>query len=164
MPEEVEMRAKPQQEHAWLQKLVGSWESEAEMSGDGQSIKAKGKEEVRSLGGLWVLCEGQGEMPDGTTGSFVMTIGYNPDTKRYVGTWVGSMMANMWIYDGEMSADGKTLTLNSTGPHMTEKGKTAKYQDIIEIVSENERKMRSQWLDDNGKWQQFMTVRYWRKK
>ncbi len=29
-----------------------------------------------------------------------MTLGYNPDTKRYLGTWIGSMMTHMWVYDG----------------------------------------------------------------
>jgi len=32
------------------------------------------------------------EMPDGGTGKTVMTLGYDPQNNRYVGTFIGSMM------------------------------------------------------------------------
>ena len=53
------MKAEPQKEHQWLHKLVGEWTSEAETSmGPGKPPeKFEASESVRSLGGLWVLCE-----------------------------------------------------------------------------------------------------------
>lgn len=47
----------------WLQKLVGEWtcETEVTMGSDQPVEKATGTEQVRSIGGLWVLAEGQGE-------------------------------------------------------------------------------------------------------
>jgi len=59
---------------------------------DQLSSKTKGTEVVRSLGGLWIVSEGEGEMPDGGTGKTVMTLGYDPQNNRYVGTFIGSMM------------------------------------------------------------------------
>lgn len=60
-------KAEPQKEHRWLQKLVGEWtfEGEAPMGPDKPPEKFKGTERVRSLGDLWFVAEGQGEMPGG---------------------------------------------------------------------------------------------------
>lgn len=81
------MHAAPQKEHQWLQKLVGEWtyETEAMMGVDQPPEKTTGTESVRSLGGLWVLAEGQGEMC-GTHAITLMTLGYDPQKQRYVGT------------------------------------------------------------------------------
>src|SRR5688572_23347061 len=100
------MQAEPQKEHQWLQKLVGDWtmEGECSMGPDQPPMKSMGVESVRSLGGLWTVAEGKGDMPEGGPCSMIMTLGYDPRTKRYVGTWIGSMMTHLWIYDGELDA------------------------------------------------------------
>jgi hypothetical protein len=160
------MHAEPQQEHHWLQKLVGEWayESEALMGPDQPPAKFTGTESVRSLGGLWVLAEGQGEMPGGGTATMLMTLGFDPQRKRFVGTWIGSMMTNLWVYDGRLDAAGTVLTLDAEGPSMAGDGKTAKYQDVIEVKSADHRVLASQMLGDDGKWHRFMTAHYRRKK
>src|SRR4029450_1377099 len=116
--EEIAMKPEPQKEHQWLQKLVGEWtyDGEASMEPGKPPERFKGTESVRSLGGLWVLCEGHGEMPGGEPATTLMTLGYDPEKGRYVGTWVGSMMTHLWIYDGGLDAAGKVLTLGSRGP------------------------------------------------
>jgi hypothetical protein len=159
------MHAEPQKEHQWLQQLVGDWkyESECIMGPDQPPMKSEGKESVRSLGGLWTLGELQSEMPDGSLGTMIMTLGYDPAKKRFVGTFVGSMMTHLWIYDGHLDASGKMLTLNAEGPSFAGDGKLAKYQDIIEVKSANERVLSSQVLGDDGKWTRFMTATYRRK-
>ena len=98
---------------------------------------------MRSIGGLWVQAEGRGEMPGGGDLVMVLTLGYDPKKKRYVGTWVGSMMANLWVYDGALDATGKVLTLETEGPDMTAEGKTAKYKDVIEFKSDDHRVLTS---------------------
>ncbi|WP_250124682.1 DUF1579 domain-containing protein [Chroococcidiopsis sp. CCMEE 29] len=160
------MNAEPQKEHQWLQKLVGEWtyETEAMMGSDQPPEKATGAERVRSLGGLWVLAEGQGEMPGGGNATTMMTIGYDPQKQRYVGTWVGSMMTYLWLYDGELDSSEKLLTLNSDGPAMSAEGKMAKYKDVIEFKNNDHRVMTSHVLGDDGQWHHFMTVSYRRKQ
>jgi Protein of unknown function (DUF1579) len=32
------------------------------------------------------------------------------DKKRFVGTWIGSMMTYMWVYDGELDRSERVLT------------------------------------------------------
>ena len=154
----------PQKEHHWLQQLVGDWtyENECSMGPDQHSAKFTGTESVRSLGGVWVLCEGKGEMPDGCSGISIMTLGYDPAKKRFVGTFIGSMMTYLWVYDGAL--EGNVLTLDCEGPSFKGDGKLVKYQDIIEIVSADHRTLRAQTIGDDGKWQKFMTANYRRKK
>ena len=160
------MHAEPQKEHQWLQRLVGEWtyEADAAMGPDQPPSKFKGSEQVRSLGGLWVVAEGQGEMPDGRPATMIMTLGYDPQKKRYVGTWIGSMMTYLWVYDGSLDAAEKVLTLNAEGPNMMAEGKMAKYQDRIEMKSDDHRVLTSHLLGEDGTWHQFMTSHYRRKK
>jgi hypothetical protein len=43
-------------------------------------------------------------VPGGGLARMLMTLGYNPQTRRYTGTWVGSMMTHLWVYDGWLDA------------------------------------------------------------
>jgi len=160
------MKTEPQKEHDWLQQLVGAWtyESECSMEPGKPPEKFKGVENVRSLGGLWVLCEGRGEMPGGGMATMLMTLGYDPQKKQYVGTWVGSMMTHLWVYDGSLDAEEKVLTLNAEGPNCAEEGKLAQYRDVIEIKSDEQRTLTSYMLGDDGTWHQFMSANYRRNK
>ncbi len=60
------MKTEPNREHQWLSQLVGEWtyEGEAMMEPGKPPVKFKGTESVRSVGGLWVLLEGRGDMLD----------------------------------------------------------------------------------------------------
>ena len=160
------MHVEPQKEHEWLQKLVGEWtyEAEATMKPGEPPEKASGTESVRSLGGLWILAEGHGEMPGCGPATTILTLGYDPEKKRYIGTWVGSMLTHLWVYNGALDAAGTTLHLDTEGPSMAGDGKMSRYQDIIEIKSDDHRVLYSQVLGDDGKWNRFMTAHYRKKK
>jgi hypothetical protein len=155
----------PQQQHRWLQKLVGEWTYEHESVCEPGKPPAKftGTDSVRMLGELWVLCEGKGNMPGGGTGTTLMTLGYDPAKQRFVGTFIGSMMTHLWPYDGQLDAAGKVLTLDSEGPSFSGDGKMTKYQDLIEFIDDNHRTLSSQTIGEDGKWQRFMTAHYYRK-
>jgi hypothetical protein len=161
------MNAEPQSEHQWLQKLVGEWTSEAEcaMGPDKPPETFKGTETVRSIGGLWTVGEGRGEMPGGGAATtMIMTLGYDPVRKRFVGTFIGSMMTHMWVYDGQLDAAGKVLTLDTEGPNFAVEGQMAKYQDIIEFKSDDHRVLSSRTPGPDGQWHTFMTAHYRRVK
>ncbi|HUR53294.1 MAG TPA: DUF1579 domain-containing protein [Gemmataceae bacterium] len=156
------MLAEPQKQNKWLEQLVGEWtyESECSMGPDQQTMKSTGSDTVRSLGGMWVLCDGKGEMPGGGCGLTQMTLGYDAAKGRYVGTFIGSMMSNLWVYDGELDATERVLTLYAAGPNMMEPGKTANYKDVIEIHSPDHRTLSSYAQKDDGSWVHFMTAHY----
>jgi hypothetical protein len=156
------MKTEPQQEHQWLQQLVGEWtyEAEATMAPGQPPAKFEGSERVRSLGGLWILAEGQGEMPDCGAATTVLTLGYDQQKQRFVGTWIGSMMTHLWVYDGTLDEAGRVLTLYAEGPDMTTEGKMAQYKDVIEFTSEDHRMLTSYMLGEHGEWPRFMTAHY----
>lgn len=161
------MKTEPQAEHQWLQRLVGDWtyETESRMGPDKPAETFNGTESVRSLGGLWILAEGQGEMPGGGKATMLMTLGYDAARKKYLGTWVGSMMTHLWVYDGKMDAAGRVLTLSAEGPSMSGDGTMTMYQDIIEVVDADHRTLTARVMGADGQWSPpFMTARYRRKK
>lgn len=151
---------KPVAQHAWLKQLLGDWtfESESPMGPDQPPLKSTGTESVRALGELWVIGEGTGTMPNGAPVQMVLTIGFDPAKGRFVGSWIGSMMCRMWIYDGFL--EGNKLTLESQGQSFTQPEKTALYRDAIEIVSPDHRVFTSAIQGDDGAWNTFMTAHY----
>ena len=100
----------------------------------------------------------------GGPAQMLMTLGYNPAKKRFWGTWIGSMMTHLWVYDGWLDESGNVLTLQSEGPSFTVEGQMAQYRDVIEFKSDDHRLLKSQLLGDDGQWQQFMTAHYRRVK
>src|SRR3546814_15748840 len=95
-------------------------------------------ERVRSLDGLWIVAEGEGEMPGGGPATTLLTLGYDPRRQRYVGTWVGAMMSHMWVYEGHLADSGKDLARDCAGKDRSE-----------ERSAGNERLMtyRCRWLE-----------------
>jgi hypothetical protein len=156
----------PSEQHKWLTTLVGDWtyEHEAVMQPGEAPQTFRGTERVRSLGGLWTIGDATGDMPGGGTAHSVMTLGYDPERKRFVGTFIASMMTHLWIYEnGELDPAGRALALYADGPAMDGKG-TAKYKDVIEVRSPDHKLLRSYMLREDGAWQQFMTANYRRVK
>lgn len=159
------MQTEPLKEHQWLSKLVGEWtfEGECGMGPDQPPIKLTGREVVRSHGGLWTIGEGGGEMPGGGTCESIMTLGYDPQSKRFVGTFIASVGVHLWLYNGSLDAAEKVLTLDTVGPNFAD-GALAKYQDIIEFLSDDHRTLSSQMLGEDGQWHPFMKAHYRRQK
>ena len=159
------MDARPQKEHEWLQKLVGEWASEmsCKMGPDQPEFTTKGSESVRALGGFWTVGDGSGDTPDGKPCSTVMTLGFDPAKGRFVGTFVASVMPMIWHYEGTLDEAGKVLTLDTEGPSMSGDGRTAKYRDVVTMVSPDHRMLTSRVLGADGNWTEFMTAHYRRK-
>lgn len=161
IPEPV-MQALPTREHEWLRPWVGEWryEGEARMAPTDTAMTFTGVEKVRSLNGLWYIAESEGPMPDGSTATMILTLGYDPQKGHYVGTWIGSMMTWLWSYEGRVDPAGKALILESVGPNMALPGTTAQFQDIHEWQDNDHRTLTSRMLDQHGQWQTLMTARY----
>lgn len=146
----------PQKEHAWLEQLVGDWVTESEILSDAGDppVACQGTMKARGLGGLWVVAEIENTV-QGMPMNAVQTIGYDPVSKKYVGTWVDSVLNHLWQYKGKLDKSGKILTLEAEGPDMITPGKTAKYRDIYEVKSPDEIATRSQMLEEDGAWVTF---------
>lgn len=154
----------PQSEHLWLHQLVGEWsiESECVMGPDQPPMTTTGREVVRLLGKVWTIGESSGNAPGGGFES-IMTLGYDPQTKRFVGSFIASTMTHFWPYSGWLDASGRILTLDSEGPSFSGDGTMAKYQDIIEFITNDHRTLTARVQSPDGSWQQFMTAHYRRE-
>jgi hypothetical protein len=159
--------ARPGREHRWLERLVGEWEFTPPLPPDmpePPGVPGTFVQTFRSLHGIWIMGESSMPVPDGTIGTAVITLGYDPDKGRFVGTWIGSMMTHLWVYDGELDPDGRVLSLYSMGPDMGGTDRMLRYCDAIEMVNEDHHVLRSSVQDDDGEWREFMAVDYRRRR
>ena len=155
-------------QHRWLQQMVGQWtyQGEAAEAEPGKPVEGwSGTESVRQLGDLWVLCEASGTMPGGSTISSQLTLGYDTQRKRYTGSFIGSMMTFLWVYDeGSLDADGRVLTMGADGPDFTDPTKLRRYRDVFTISGPDERRLEAYMQADDGRWQPLMRMTYRRSK
>ncbi len=164
---EMPPASQPTPQHEWLQKFVGEWEttSQCKMAPDAEPMTNEGSMKIRTLGGLWLVCEGTMGMP-GTPGMKVetlQTIGYDEQEKHYVGHWVDSMFNHQWSYIGSVDDAGKTLTMLAEGPDMMGGSGTVEYKDTYEFVSADELKITSQ-AKQGDEWVTFMEAKSVRKQ
>ena len=125
-------------------------------------VRWAAEETVRGLRDPWSVGESRGEMPGGGQSITIMTLGYDPQKERYVGTFVGSMMTNLWVYERSLDESGNVLTLDTEGPGM-KKGTMAKYKDVIEFKTDDLRTLTSVVQGEDGQWTRIMTADYRRK-
>ncbi len=160
------MMTPPTTEHAWFKQFVGTWkfESTCSMGPDQPPMKSGGTETVRMLGDLWLVGESTGIMPDGDAMTAIMTLGFDPTTKKYRGTWVGSPMAHMFIYEGDRPNNANRLDLYTEGPSMAGDGTMTTYRDSVELISPDKRVLTSGMKSPDGSFHEFMRAEYTRVK
>lgn len=151
-------------EHRWLSRLVGEWTYEGRMIPDQPEFRASGTETVRMLGEVWMLAEATGTMADGSETTSLIAVGFDPGTGRFTGSFMASMMTGLWLYDGALDEGGRSLRLQSEGPRFDGQPGKAMYEDEIEIVSDNERRLNARVRNDDGSWTPLMTTTYRRKR
>jgi Protein of unknown function (DUF1579) len=158
-------RPEPQAEHRWVERLVGEWTFETEAESEpGKKETGTGSTRVRSIGGLWIVAESEGEIPGmDDRGIWIMTLGYDPRKQQVVGTWVGSMMPNQWVYEGVLDRAADRLTLDTEGPSMKGDGSLAGYREVIEIENDGHWVHTSYAQADGGQWRPFMVTHYRRR-
>ena len=163
--QELPMFPGPEKEHEVLKQFVGEWDTKSEASAgpDQPAMTCDGKIQAKMLGGFWVINEMESNMP-GFQMKGIQTIGYDGKSKKYVGTWVDSMMNHMWKYEGTWEEASKTLTLEAEGPNFVEAGKTAMFRDIYQFKTKDQIAISSQMQGEDGKWVTFMTGTAKRKK
>lgn len=161
------MKMDPQTQHHWLRQFEGEWtcRSEAVTAAGKDEACWTGRETVRALGELWTLFEGDGDEFEGVRPRTLMTLGFDPsrgEGGRFVGCWVGSMMATLWIYEGTLDESAQVLTLETEGPDCKSGGRIARYRDVVALHGPDERTLSSFMQDADGNWIPVMRMRYLR--
>lgn len=130
-PDEMQMQMpKPTKAHAVLKKEVGNWEADVQvwMSPTGEPTKTKGKETVKMMGDFWTISHFEFEfMGQPAFGHGVF--GYDPNTKKYIGTWHDSMSPWPSRMTGTYDESKKTMTYMMNGKDIA--GKDQKSKIII---------------------------------
>ncbi len=72
-----------------------------------------------------------------------------------MGTFVGSMMPSIWLYEGNLDPSCKRLPLETEGPAFLGHG-TCKYRDTIEIVDAEHWLFTSELRNEAGEWIRFL--------
>ncbi|MBK9385973.1 MAG: DUF1579 domain-containing protein [Planctomycetes bacterium] len=152
-------------EHKWLRQLVGEWEvaSECWTGPSTPPMKFESVEKARAIGELWVLAESNGKVA-GIPFTSLLTLGYDPAKKCYVGSWVDTMQTHHWVFRGALDEAQKLLTLETEGPYFEDTTKTVPFRNSFELVSPDHKIFRSSVKQPDGTWLNFLTAHYRRKR
>ena len=129
-------------EHEILKMEDGDWDAEVTMfMGPAGPYdppqKSKAKESNRMLGDFWLLSDFQGSF-EGMKFSGRGQFGYDPQKKKYVGTWIDSFSPNATKMVGTYDAAKKTMTYETLGIGMD--GNPMKGKNIV-VYGKNKRVM-----------------------
>jgi Protein of unknown function (DUF1579) len=127
----------PSAPHKVLASMAGTWttKTRAWMEPDKPPMEGTGTcQQKMILEGRYLQQEYTGEMMgDRFTG--VNLVGYDNHKKKYVSTWIDSISTGIYCFEGTASADGKTITQESSYDDPV-RGPTT-WQSITRIVDEN---------------------------
>jgi Protein of unknown function (DUF1579) len=157
-------------EHAILKKDVGTWDATMKfwMGPDGkadpsaQPMESKGTENGRLVGEFWLINDFNGDfggMPFEGHG----TTGYNPQAKKFQGSWVDSMTPFAMHMEG--TYDEKTKTMTSMGKGVGPDGKETKSKSTVVYDGDNKRTMTMYELKagTENEWVRSMEIVYTRQ-
>lgn len=101
--------------HKILEGLAGRWNAKVRswMEPDQPPMESKGScEQKMILGGRFLWQEFKGDMM-GTPFTGIEVTGYDNHTKKYISTWMDSMSTSIMFFEGDASADRKTIIQES---------------------------------------------------
>ena len=109
----------PAEEHAMLQRDVGSWTGTLTIWMPGMpEMKSDATEVIESVGPFWTqsrfTCDFMG-MPYLGTGC----LGYDAEKKEFVGTWIDNMSSAFALMKGELDAETNSVVMHWSAPDMT---------------------------------------------
>jgi hypothetical protein len=145
---------------------VGTWDATVSIypaGPDGPVVTSKGTETNRQLTeGTWLITEFKadlGGLPYAGHGLY----GYDAAKKKYVGTWVDSMSAQLTVMEGDYDADTKTMTLFSEGIDPAT-GQKAKMKYVGRVLEDGSRDFTLSQQNADGEFAKMMHIAYTRKK
>ena len=150
---------------AFLKAMVGEWSVETEaIPGPGEDpVGGKSREVARLLGDQWLVSEVSEVMPDGRPYNSMWILGWDPHEEHFVGTWVVSIQTYKWRHTGSLDESGRVLTLETEGPFMGDPDNPTRFREIIELVDDDHRVLRSVILVPGEGWFEFARAEYRRE-
>lgn len=155
---------KPTSHHLALKRAEGTWDAVVKMyEAPGKPPMISKAVEVNTVvpGGLWLTSEFKSEM-FGTPFEGRGIFGYDPATKRHVGTWVDSMVTGLALPTGTCKDDCRETTMIFKGPGMD--GKMTTYKEVTVEKGPDQRLMTMYIKGKDGKFKLNMEIEYTRRK
>ena len=136
----------PSEEHKIVMKDVGDWTIEGKMLMPQGFQEFKGEEKVVAIGKFWTVSHYSSDIFGGLKGS--TTIGFDPRSKEFVGTWVDSFQPAVTKMKGTYDENTKTMTYATTGIGMD--GKPMPGRIVIQYKDENSHTFTMMHKDPTG--------------
>ena len=135
---------KPSAEHKIVMADVGTWSVKGKLFMGGSEQEFTGKETVRNVGKFWTVSNYSATMfGQPFVGS--STTGYDPKTKKFVGSWVDSMQPHATHMVGTFDKATKTMTYKTKGIGMD--GKPAEGKIVVKY-NDNGTRSFTMWGPD----------------
>jgi hypothetical protein len=155
--------AQASKEHTFLKEMAGTWNAAMKFNMPGMDEQeAKGTETTQMIGDFWAVYDIKFDSMMGHPWHGHGTMGYDPDKKKYVATFVHSATPYMTIGEGTMDAAGKVLNMVYEG--MGPDGKKGKMRETFEKKDKDNAVMTMYGPGPDGKEVQHFQITYTRKK
>lgn len=157
------MSPKPGPEHDVLQKDAGVWDATVEMFiPNAPPSVSKGTEtNILGPGGLWLITDFKSDMMGQPFQGHGVS-GYDPNKRKYVGTWVDSMSTGLSITESTYDKAANNMTGWLEGPDHT--GKMMKMKAVTEYKDADTRIFTMYMHAPDGQLNQTMRITYKRRK
>jgi hypothetical protein len=156
---------KPGPEHKILAADEGTWDATVKSFAagpDAEPTVSKGTEVNTVLpGGLWVLSKFEGDF-DGVKFEGRGQFGYDPLKKKYVGTWIDSLMPNLMVLEGSYDAKAKTMTF--VGEAIEPNSKTPYTQKMVTTMKDDGTRLFTLYMKFDKGDVKFMEIEYKKRK
>jgi len=156
---------KPGKEHELLKQFVGKWDVTGKffMDPDQPPLEIKGTDTAKmDMNDFWLLGHFKGDfLGKPFEGRSVM--GYSPTKKKYVGSWVDSMMPHLFVNEGDADEAGKVFTMIGDGFDPAT-GKPAKEKWVMQFKDADNHTMTFYTTGADGKERKTGELSYKRKE
>lgn len=144
----------PSEEHRIVMQDVGEWTVKGKMIVPEGHQEFESEETVVAIGEFWTVSHYSSDIFGGLKGS--STIGFDPITKQFVGTWVDSFQPAATHMKGIYDKETKTMTYETTGIGLDGKPNPGKI--IIQYKGADSRTFKMMHKDPTGQTDQMVST------
>lgn len=164
-PQDMAAMPKPGPEHQIFQDEAGTWDATVEtyMKPGAPPMLSKGTEtNIVGCSGLCLITDFKGEAMPGMAFQGHGVAAYDPQKKKYVGSWTDSMSFGLAISESTWDPAARTFTGTMEGPDMT--GTVVKMKSVVEHKDRDTRVFSMYMPGPDGKEVLTMRITYKRAK
>jgi len=159
-------QGRPTAEHRALASEAGVWDAESKfwMAPGTDPLESKAVETNTMMGSFWMVSEYKSDL-GGMAFQGRGQMGYDPASKKFVGTWVDTMSPYLSVMEGSMDESNKTLTMMSKGRD-PQTGEESISKLVTTYVDDDHKtfEMFSPVDGKKGEWWKMMEISYTRSK